>query len=391
MKADQDVQNRMNGRIQQDRLQSAQGSPPSEGVLFELHEVVVKRGGSVTLTIDDLQVQRGEILAVIGPNGAGKSTLLLVLNRLLQPESGQILYRGRPLGEEDELAYRRKMALVLQDPLLFDATVFDNVAMGLRFRGLPRGEIRQRVEEWLRRLGVSHLAGRRARKLSGGEAQRINLARALALQPEVLLLDEPFSALDTPTRAQLLEDFHILLSGLSLTTIFITHDMDEALYLGDRVAVVLGGSLRQCGPPEEVFSAPADREVAAFVGVETVISGRVATSKEGMLEVEVPGYKLQAVGEASLGSQVFVCLRPEDITLQLRDERGMGASSARNHLEGQVVRCVPQGGALVRVVVDCGFPVVALVTRLSSQELGLEAGAPVTASFKASAIHLITR
>jgi tungstate transport system ATP-binding protein len=374
----------------QERLQTGEGSDPPEGVLFALHEVVVKRGGNVTLTIDDLQVQRGKILAVIGPNGAGKSTLLLVLNRLLQPESGQILYCGRPIEVEEELAYRRKMALVLQDPLLFDATVFDNVAMGLRFRGLPRDEIKQRVEDWLGRLGVSQLAGRRARKLSGGEAQRINLARALVLQPEVLLLDEPFSALDTPTRTQLLEDFHLLLSGLSLTTIFITHDMDEALYLGDQVAVLLGGRLRQCGSPEEVFNAPADREVAAFVGVETVISGRVLTSKEGMLEVEVPGYKLQAVGEVPPGRQVFVCLRPEDITLHLRDDRGMVTSSARNHLEGTVVRCVPQGGALVRVVVDCGFPVVALVTRLSSQELGLETGAPVMASFKASALHLIS-
>jgi tungstate transport system ATP-binding protein len=377
--------------MSQERLQTAEGSAPPEGNLFELRQVVVKRSGGVTLTIDDLQVQRGEILAVIGPNGSGKSTLLLVLNHLLQPESGKILYCSRPLAAEDELAYRRKMALVLQDPLLFDATVFDNVAMGLRFRGLPRNEIKQRVEDWLSRLGVSHLAGRRARKLSGGEAQRINLARALVLQPEVLLLDEPFSALDTPTRAQLLEDFHTLLTVLSLTTVFITHSLDEALYLGDRVAVLLGGRLRQCGPPEEVFSAPADREVAAFVGVETVISGRVTSSQDGLLEVEVPGYKLQVVGEAPPGRQVLVCLRPEDITLQLQDERGRGTSSARNHLEGKVVRCVPQGGALVRVVVDCGFPVVALVTRLSAQELGLEPGAPVTASFKASAIHLITR
>lgn len=359
--------------------------------LFDLQDVVVKRAGRVALTIDKLQVRGGEILAVIGPNGAGKSTMLLVLNRLLQPDSGRILYCGRPIEIEDELAYRRKTALVMQSPLLFEATVFDNVAMGLKFRGLSRSEIKHRVEHWLARLGVGHLAGRKARKLSGGEAQRINLARALVLEPQVLLMDEPFSALDAPTRTQLLEDFHLLLSELSLTTIFITHDMDEALYLGDRVAVLLGGRLRQCGSPEEVFSSPADREVAAFVGVETVISGRVATSQEGLLMVEVPGYRLAAVGETPVGRQVLACLRPEDITLMPGNKDVKSLSSARNRLSGQVVRTTPQGGALVRVLVDCGFPVVALVTRVSAQELNLEPGVTVTAAFKASAIHLIPR
>lgn len=371
---------------------AAQQTPtqPCEN-LFDLREVVVRRGGHVTLTVDELQVRRGEILAVIGPNGAGKSTLLLVLNHLLQPESGQVSYCGRPLAAENELAYRRKIALVMQDPLLFDTTVFDNVAMGLKFRGLPRAETKRRVEDWLARLGVSHLGGRKARKLSGGEAQRINLGRALVLEPEVLLMDEPFSALDSPTRAQLLEDFRQLLSGISLTTIFITHDLDEALYLGDRVAVLLGGRLRQCGSPEEVYSAPADHEVAAFVGVETVIPGQVVASQEGLLEVEVPGYRLQAVGEVAVGRQVLACLRPEAITLHAGHQPERGASSARNWFLGRVVRSLPQGGALMRVVVDCGFTVVALVTRLSVQELRLEEQAPVTVTFKASAVHLIPR
>ena len=367
------------------------GDSLSQVNILEMHDVVVKRGGRVTLSVDHLEVKQGEILVVIGPNGAGKSTLLLALNRLLQPESGQILYRGQPLEAEDELSYRRRVALVLQDPLLFDTSVFDNVAMGLRFRGLPRGEIRWRVEDWLSRLGVSHLLHRRARKLSGGEAQRINLARAFTLQPEVLLLDEPFSALDAPTRKQLLEDFQALLANMSLTTVFITHDLDEALYLGDRVAVLLGGRLRQCGTPDEVFTAPADREVAAFVGVETVLSGKVAAAQDGLLTVDVMGYRLEAVGEVSPGRPVLVCLRPEDITLLPQSLESKGVSSARNRLSGRILRCIPQGGALVRVVVDCGFPVVALVTRLSAQEMGLEPDVPVMASFKASAIHLIPR
>ena len=363
-------------------------------VLLEVKDLLVRRGGRVVLEVDHLDIRQGEVLAVIGPNGAGKSTLLLALSRLLPYDQGQITFRGHSLESESELVYRRRIAMVLQEPLLLDSTVFRNVATGLRFRGVARREITQRVESWLARLGISHLRDRSTRGLSGGEAQRVSLARAFALQPEVLMLDEPFSALDAPTRARLLEDFQALLADTDITTVFITHDLDEALFLGDRVAVLLGGRLRQSGDPQGVFSAPADREVATFVGVETVLTGKVVAARNGQVSVEASGAKFEAVADLDVGRAVVLCLRPEDVTLwpecTPQQEQGLVHSSARNCLRGTITRIIPQG-ALARVQVDCGFPLVALITRASVEDLGLDEGDAVTATFKASAIHLIAR
>jgi len=357
--------------------------------LLAVRGLRVAREGQRVLEIEHLAVCEGEVLAIIGPNGAGKSTLLLVLSRLLKPEHGEMRFRGHLLEAGDDLAYRRRIALVLQEPLLLDRSVFDNVAAGLRFRGLPRPEVARRVDKWLARLGIAHLGARAARSLSGGEAQRVSLARAFALQPDILLLDEPFSALDSPTRARLLEDLKTLLAVTAMTTVFVTHDLDEALLLGDRVAVLLDGRLRQVGPPEQVFSAPADSEVAAFVGVETVVAGRVVAADEGRVIVEASGLHLEAVGEAQPGHSVLLCLRPEDVTIRPGDHSSP-SSSARNRLPGRITQMGPRG-PLVRVVVDCGFAVVALITRASARDLGLAEGQTVTAAFKASAVHLISR
>ncbi len=356
--------------------------------LLEVRNLVVRYGERTVLEVEHLAVAQGEVLAVIGPNGAGKTTLLLALARLIQLTQGEILFRGRPLSPRDDHEYRRHLALVLQEPLLLSASVFDNVALGLRFRGLPRAEIARRVESWLEKLGIGHLRDRPATGLSGGEAQRVSLARAFVLQPDLLLLDEPFGALDPPTRASLLEDLQSLLAQTGQTTIFVTHDLDEALMLGDRVAVLLGGRLRQVGPPEQVFSEPADPEVAAFVGVETIVAGRVIACEEGRAIVEVNGIHLEAVGELPAGREVLFCLRPEDVTIWVGKE--IPASSARNRLSGTIKRLTPQG-PLLRVVVDCGFMLTALVTRASAREMNLKEGMEVIASFKASAVRLIAR
>jgi tungstate transport system ATP-binding protein len=235
--------------------------------LLTLRNLSVRRGGRRVLEIGELAVQQHEVLAVVGPNGAGKSSLLLVLARLLRPERGELLFNGQPAGGESDLAYRRRLALVLQDPLLFDASVFENVASGLRFRGLPPKEIQPRVRLWLERLGISHLERRRAKELSGGEGQRVSLARALVLEPELLLLDEPFGALDPPTRSRLLEDLGQILPAAQTTTILITHDLKEAARLASRVVVMLDGRNVQIGPPQSVFDRPANAEVAAFLGI----------------------------------------------------------------------------------------------------------------------------
>ena len=340
------------------------------------------------LVIEALRVEENQVLAVIGPNGSGKSTLLLTIARLLKTEQGQINFRSLPLQEQNELAYRRRISLVLQEPLLLDTSVFNNVAAGLRFRKTPKEVLTRRVETWLERLGISHLRDRPAHQLSGGEAQRVSLARSLVLDPELLMLDEPFSGLDTPTRTRLLEDFQSLRAATGTTTIFVTHDLDEALYLGDQVAVLIDGRLRQWGSPQEVFSSPSDSEVAAFVGMETVLPGGVSARRDGQVQVNVNGVNLEAVSDLEPGRRVFFCLRPEDITLWPTPD--MPLSSARNRLSGRILRIIPQG-PLVRVQIDCGFPLLALVTRSSAVDMNLDEGKIIGASFKASAVHLIPR
>ncbi len=234
-------------------------------MLLQVRDLRVRRGAQTVLQIDSLDLPRGEVLALVGPNGAGKTTLLLALAGLLGRQQGAILFLGRPLGEWNLLEYRRRMSLVFQVPLLLDMSVAANVALGLRFRGVPRDIIKQRVHTWLARLGIDALASRRAAELSGGEAQRVSLARAFVLEPDLLLLDEPFPALDPPSRLRLLNDLGALLSAEHMTAIFVTHDLREAARLSDRIGVILEGRLRQIGAASSIKAHPADEQVGAFL------------------------------------------------------------------------------------------------------------------------------
>ena len=233
--------------------------------LIEINDLQVTRNERVVLDVPRLSIPRGEMLTVVGPNGAGKSTLLLALAHLIHPARGEIRFDGIPLREWNELNYRRKIAFVFQSPLLMDMTVEQNVALGLKFRGMAREEIRSRAGEWMSRLGIDSLSKRRAGQLSGGEAQRVSLARAFVLDPELLLLDEPFAALDPPTHANLLDKLSSLLAEDHRTAVFVTHNLKEAAQVGQRVAVIVDGKLRQVGPPRQVKLHPADEAVAAFL------------------------------------------------------------------------------------------------------------------------------
>lgn len=233
--------------------------------MIQIRDLLIRRNGRDVLRVDSLEVARDETLAVVGPNGAGKSTLLLALARLLRIARGEIVVDGCSLSDCDELEYRRKLAFVFQDPLLMDMSVEDNVALGLRFRGVPRDEIHARAGKWMKAMGVDSLAKRRAGQLSGGEAQRVSLARAFVLDPQLLLMDEPFSAVDPQTRSQLLQDLSSLLVQEHRTTIFVTHNLKEAAQMGDRVAVVIGGELKQVGTPEQVKADPLDETVQTFL------------------------------------------------------------------------------------------------------------------------------
>lgn len=233
--------------------------------MIQIRNLLIQRNGRDVLRVDSLNINRGETLAVVGPNGAGKSTLLLALARLLRIARGEILFDGIPLREWNDLHYRRKVAFVFQSPLLMDMTVEQNVSLGLKFRGMAREEVHARAEKWMKALGVEMLAKRRAGQLSGGEAQRVSLARAFVLDPELLLMDEPFSAVDPQTRSQLLGDLSSLLEQDHRTTFFVTHNLKEAAQMGNRVAVVIGGMLKQVGTPRQVKLKPADKSVAAFL------------------------------------------------------------------------------------------------------------------------------
>jgi len=225
----------------------------------------VEHGRRATLDVSTLAVEAGEVLALLGPNGAGKSTLLRCLALLERPTAGVVRFHGEPLDWRSAVAYRRRTTMLFQEPLLLDTTVFENVATPLRLRGVRGPEARRRVDGWLERLGISGLARRQARSLSGGEARRVSLARALVGDPELLFLDEPFSALDAPTRVSFIGELAGLLAEQPTTTVFVTHDVGEAEALADRIAVLLGGRIQQIGPIEAVLERPADPEVESFI------------------------------------------------------------------------------------------------------------------------------
>jgi len=233
--------------------------------MIQIRDLLIRRNGRDTLEVDSLDIARGETLTVVGPNGAGKSTLLLALAHLLKPARGEILFNGKSVTKWNDLEYRRKISYVFQAPLLMDMSVEQNVALGLKFRGISREESQERAGRWIKAMGVESLVGRRAGELSGGEAQRVSIARAFVLEPELLLLDEPFAALDPPTRSKLLEDLSNLLREDHRTAVFVTHNLNEAAKLSHRIAVVVGGMLRQVGTVREIKAHPADDAVEAFL------------------------------------------------------------------------------------------------------------------------------
>jgi molybdate transport system ATP-binding protein len=238
-------------------------------------------------------------------------------------------------------------------------------------------------------LGITDLENRYPRALSGGEAQRVALARALTPGPRLLLLDEPFASLDAPTRLRLRREVRALLQTTGTPAILVTHDRTEALAMGDAVAVVIGGRVRQVGPISDVFGRPSDVDVAASLGIEAVLPARVIASSGGVLEVSVDQVILHVAERESIapGADVYACIRAEDVTLETRSP---GQVSTRNHLAARVVGIASEG-PIDRVSLDCGFALDALITRRSREEMQLTPGAPVTAAIKATSVHLVPR
>jgi len=361
----------------------------SDQVLLEAKDIDIRRGGVRVLNVCRFALCKGEIVCLVGPNGSGKSTLLLTLCRLLELQAGELFFKSSLVNDRrSTLTFRRSTATVFQEPLLFDTTVYDNVASGLKIRGLPRRDIRQRVEQNLDRFRISHLAGRRARRISGGEAQRTSLARAFATNPEILFLDEPFSALDPPTREALMEDIDHVFRETGVAVVMASHDQEEALRLADTMAVLRQGAIVQAGPPEEVINFPADEFVAAFIGMGSVLKGCVLRTEKDTVHVAIGNKTIEAVGEAAVGRQVVLCIRPENVTLALSGYHD--ADSARNHFTGTITRIIPRRH-FFKVNLDCGFFLSTHITHQSRVMLQLEEGSAVAVSFKATAVHMIAQ
>lgn len=366
--------------------QSPTGMPP----MIEAKDLSVSHGGQKVLDVPSLRVYRDEVLVIIGPNGSGKTTLLLCLTRLINPQTGTVSYQGVPvLDSKAVLHLHRKVAVVFQESLLLNTSVWDNVTLGLRLRNIKGDEIKARGQKWLERFGITALAKRQARTLSSGEAKRASLARAFALQPEVLFLDEPFTALDSPTRQALLEDFESVLKETRGTTVMVTHDRNEALALADRVTVLMNGNIAQVGTPAEVFSSPVNEDVANFVEAGNILHGVVKAQGGGLASIQVGNQHIDASSELTAGTNVIVLLPYDDVTVMLPSSVPV-TSSARNRLPGEVTRIFPTGSQ-VRVTIDCGFPLVALVTRRSAEEMDLKKGTQVYTSFKAVSTRVIKR
>lgn len=356
--------------------------------LLALQNITVRHGASTVLDLESFVVHAGEVVVVIGPNGAGKSTLLRVMGLLQPPSTGKVFFHGEQVTRANALMMRRRMASVLQEPLLLDSTVYANAALGLKLRGFDRHQIDKKLRPWLERLGIGHLTARRVRTLSGGEAQRTSLARGLVLDPDLLLLDEPFSALDAPTREELLWDMREILAETHITTVMVTHDLEEAAAVGQRLGVLIGGKLLQVGSAREIFAHPANEKIAAIIGTETRIPAIVEQASNGMMTVCFDGGAAQLKGNFPGGTQVTLCVRPEDIEVEHKPEQ-LRCIKEIVHVRAKVKRAYPST-IHVRVALesDCGR-LVALVDKSRFMELGLREGDEVLASFHSRSIHVI--
>jgi ABC-type sugar transport system ATPase subunit len=353
--------------------------------LLTLREIVIRYGETVALQIAALDLNTGEILAILGPNGGGKSTLLRVMGLLQRPTSGTVLFRSQNAFDGNLLRHRRRIATVFQEPLLLNATVYQNAALGLKLRGIDGPEISRRLDPWLERLGIAHLRERRTRSLSGGEAQRTSLARALALQPEILLLDEPFAALDPASREALLRDFQPILNESKVTTVFVTHDRSEAFGLAGRIAVLHQGRLAQIGVREDVFDRPGSQIVAEIVGIENRLRGAVEECAGDLAIIRVDQLRLRVAGKFKTGTRVAVCLRPESLMIS----RDNFPANDSNRLTG-IIKCLSAGLMHQRITLDChGVSLVALIERQACVNLKLAEREMVTITFSFSAAHII--
>ena len=361
----------------------------SEPVLA-LRDVVVRAGGRTILDATALAIAPGEVVALLGANGAGKSTLLHVAALLRRPERGVVAIGGQEATARNAAMLRRSLSVVFQAPLLFDVSVLDNAAAGLRFQGLSRSEAQRRAQFWLQRFGVDHLARRRSRTLSGGEASRVALARAFATDPAILLLDEPFAALDAPTRAELLPALRERLRQSGAAALLVTHDLDEAFAFGDEIALMQSGRALARGAGAALLARPPNREAAELIGIETILAAQIEARDAGRLLLRAlpDGPCLRAEvppGTAPRTGEVVTVTLPAAASRLLR--RGEPAPVGWNRLDGRVGAATPLPAG-TRLTIETPAPIVALAPWHPVAEVWVT-GEEAAVTFPPAAAHVI--
>ena len=328
-------------------------------------------GPVVALDHLDLTLQPGELIALLGPSGCGKTTTLRLLAGLEDADTGRVIVAGKDITRVS--AAKRDMGMVFQAYSLFPhMTVRQNVAFGLRLRKVSAAQRDKRAIEMLDLVGLSTQADRYPHQISGGQQQRVALARALAIEPQVLLLDEPLSALDAKVRAQLRDEIRRIQLDVGITTLFVTHDQEEALAIADRVGVMREGRLEQLAPPTEVYSRPATSFVAEFVGLSNRLAGEVRGG-----EVIVRGCKLPLVERDTPDGQVVALIRPEAVSLA---SRAPDSEAGSGPLTGTVI-AITFLGATSRVTVDLGDTRV-MAQLPTSEATALAAGSRVALAIR---------
>ncbi len=350
------------------------------GVRKQFGEVVALRGLS-------LEVASGELVSLLGPSGCGKTTALRIIAGFEHPDGGELLVEGRDVTRIP--ANRRNMGMVFQAYSLFpNMTARENVEFGLKVRGQDRARRQRRADELLELVGLGGRAGRYPNELSGGQQQRVALARALAIEPAVLLLDEPLSALDAKVRLQLRQEIRDLQKRLGTTTVYVTHDQEEALSISDRVAVMSEGVLEQVGRPAEIYRDPRTPFVAEFVGTMNRLEGKVAGPTSVLVgEAGVP-LTVQAGHERAPGEAVLVLIRPESIAVEeAASAAEVDSARARGSLGGRVLAFTFLG-PVTRLVLDTDLgPLVADVP--SIQALTYASGTLVSLRVDPAGTHLL--
>ncbi len=349
--------------------------------MIELREVSKRYADMEALKSISLGVRRGETLTIVGPNGSGKTTLLKILAILERPTGGEVYFDGVRIDESNAAQFRQKSTMVFQRTIVLRGSVYDNVAYCLSLLGLSREEMNRRIREALGVVGLSGMERRNARKLSGGEQQRLSLARALALDRDLLLLDEPTANLDPESLSVVKETIVQLGRETEMTIVMATHNLLHVEELSDRLVLLDRGEIVETGPPSTLLLTPS-KEMARFARSENIFTG-IASAVEGISYIDIGGdVEVKAAFERS--GRIAIHIGPEDIILS----KDWVETSARNEFRGRII-AVEDLGPIVRLKVDVGRVFTVQITGKSFTEMDLNLGSELYISFKASAVQLI--